>query len=44
MASRPPPIPLSAPPTLRDPREVELRMRRLLDDAHYLFTLSNVHH
>jgi hypothetical protein len=35
---------LSAPPTLRDPREVELRMRRLLDDAHYLFTLSNVHH
>lgn len=35
---------LSAPSTLRDPRAVELRMRRLLEESHYLFTLSAVHH
>lgn len=35
---------LSAPSTLRDPRTVEMRMRRLLEESHYLFTLSAVHH
>ncbi|MEL1265235.1 hypothetical protein [Pseudoxanthomonas putridarboris] len=35
---------LSAPSSLRDPRAAEMRMRRLLEESHYLFTLSAVHH